>query len=145
MASVKVTIPAAGGRKEFSLFGELTNMNYFLKTPVTADASQGPSVKQVTVKPHTRRRYPGDPAPINVSGAQREFLVDPTRRSGSGLPGRTITLVSDYGLPNEERRSFTLYGNWVDFHAWLIGKAKYALRAYNNSGAWSSIDATGTP
>jgi hypothetical protein len=143
MAVQKFTIPAAGGRSEFAIYGELANINFFLKTPLTADSAQAATVSQVTVKAHTRRRYPGDPAPINVSSAAREFLVDPTRRSGNGLPGRTIVLVADEGSPWEERRAFTLKGNWVDFHAWLLGKAKMEIKAINNSGAWSLIAPVG--
>jgi hypothetical protein len=143
MAIRKFTIPAAGGRKEFAIFGEMANINFFLKTPLTPDQAQAATVKQVTVKAHTRRRYPGDPAPVNVSTAAREYLVDPTRRSGNGLPGRTIVLVSDKGLPGEERRAFTLQGNWVDFHAWLLGKVKMEVRAYNNTGAWSLVTPVG--
>jgi hypothetical protein len=140
MAIQKFTIPAAGGRKAFTLYAELANINYFLKTPLTPDQAAGVTVKQVTVKAHQRQQYPGDTSLSNVPSTSRELLVDPTRRSGNGLPGRTIVLVADAGLPGEERRQFTLKGNWVDFHAWLMGKAKFAINAYNNTGAMSVVE-----
>ena len=141
MAISKIVVPAAGGRQAFTLYAELNNINYFIKTALTASDVASFSNKQVDVKAHTRRRYPGDPAPINVSAARREFLVDPTRKSGTGLPGREVVLVGDAGLPGEERRTFTLKGRWVDFHSWLVSNAKMEIVAYNNTGANSTIPA----
>ena len=145
MAIRKIVIPAAGGREAFTLYAELANINFFIKAPLTPTDVQNFSNKSVAVKAHTRRRFPGDPAPINVSATSREFLVDPTRRSGNALPGREVVLVSDAGFPGEERRTFTLKGRWVDFHAWLVANAKMQIHAYNHTGAWSTIDAAVTP
>ena len=141
MAISKIIVPAADGRQKFTLYAELANINYFIKTPLTASDVASFTNKQVDVKAHTRRRYPGDPSPINVSASRREFLVDPTRKSGTGLPGREVVLVADAGLPGEERRAFTLKGRWVDFHAWLVANAKMQIVAYNNTGANSTIPA----
>jgi hypothetical protein len=144
--TVTVTIPAAGGRNAFTIYTPyLANLNHFLKTPLTAADLPPVTNKQVTVKSHTRRQYPGDLTPINVATASREFLVDPGRRSGNGLPGRTIVLVGDAGLPGEERRAFTLKGRWVDFHAWLKTNASMQIIAINNTGASYTIPAAGTP
>ena len=142
MAIVPHVIPAAGGRGAITIYAETTNINYFLKTALTPAVTGGATNKSITVKAHSRRQYPGDAATINVPGSAREILIDPTRKSGNGLPGRSITLVADAGLPNEERRQFTLKGRWVDFHAWLTGNAKMEIFAYNSTGARSTIEAT---
>ena len=95
MGIQKFTIPAAGGRKAFTLYAELANINYFLTTPLTADAAQGATNKQVLAKAHQRRQYPGDTALSNIPATNREILVDPTRRSGnsaaSGSSGQGVS------------------------------------------------------
>jgi hypothetical protein len=139
MAIVKHNVPAAGGRGAFAIYAETANINYFLKTALTPATSSGATVKQTLVSAHARRQYPGDVTTSSVAASNREVLVDPTRKSGNGLPGRSITLVSDAGLPNEERRTFTLKGRWVDFHAYMVANAKMQIFAYNNTGARSTI------
>lgn len=140
--TVRVDIPAAGGRKAFTIYTPyLENLNHFIKTNVTEADLPEVTNKQVAVKAHQRRQYPGDTALSNIPATVRTVMVSPGRRSGSGLPGRTVTLVSDAGTPGEERRSFTLKGRWVDFHAWLGGQAAMQIKAYNHTGAWELIPA----
>lgn len=143
--TIRVDIPAAGGRKAFTIYTPfLENLNYFLKNDVTqADLPDVTNI-QVSVKAHQRRQYPGDTTLSNVPATVRTMMVSPGRRSGAGLPGRTITLVSEPGMPGSERRSFTLKGRWMDFHAWLTSQAAMQVRAYNHTGAWEMIDAAGS-
>jgi hypothetical protein len=143
MAISKHVIPGTGGRNPITIYGETPNINFFLKTPLVPATSAAATVAQSTVKAHTRRQYPGDTSAINVSASSREYLKDPTRKSGNGLPGRSIVLVADAGLPGEEKRQFTLKGRWVDFHAFLVGQAKMQIEAYNNSGAKTTVAAAG--
>lgn len=124
-----------------TLIGETANINYFLQTPLVPKTDEDATNKQVRVKAHMRRQGPGDASKINVPEQMREVLVDPTRTSGSALPGRTVTLVGNPGMINEERRSFTLVGRWVDFHAYLVSHAKMYIYAYNHTGAKSKIKA----
>jgi hypothetical protein len=140
----KFVIPAAGGRNAFTIYSVEENINYFLKTPLTPAAVAGPTNKQVAVKAYQRRQGPGDAKDINMPATQREVLIDPTRKSGSALPGRSIVLVGDAGMIMEERRQFTLQGRWVDFHAWLRSNAKMEIQAYNKSGTRYTIPAAGT-
>lgn len=141
MAIEKFVIPAEQTRGKLVLYAEPANINYFLKTPLTSTADAGVTNKQAAVKAHQRRQYPGDTSLINVPAAQREFMVNPARRSGAALPGRSIVLIGDKGLPGEEKRQFTLVGRWIDFHAWLSTKAKMEIYAYNNTGAYDVIPA----
>lgn len=139
----KFVVPAAGGRNAFTIYSVEGNINYFLKSALTPAEVAGPTNKQVEVKAHSRRQGPGDARDINVAGSKREVLIDPTRKSGSALPGRSIVLLADAGMPNEERRQFTLQGRWVDFSAWLRGNAKMAIKAYNHRGTRYTIPAAG--
>lgn len=140
----KFVVPAASGRNEFAIYSVEENINYFLKTALTPATTAGPTNKQVTVKAHSRRQGPGDARDINVAGSSREVLIDPTRKSGTALPGRSIVLLADAGMPNEERRQFTLKGRWVDFHAWLRGNAKMQIHAFNHGGTRYTIPGAGT-
>lgn len=140
MAIAKHLINVAAG-KSITIYGETANINYFLKTSLTPVTDAGVTNKQVLAKAYQRRQYPGDTTLINMPATAREVLIDPSRKSGNGLPGRSIRLVADAGLPGEESRRFTLVGRWVDFHAWLATQAKMQIHAYNNSGARYTIPA----
>jgi hypothetical protein len=143
---MRFLIPAAGGREEMVIEAPAAaNLNYFLKTPLTGQGSATATVKQVQVKSHQRRSYPGDTTTTAVAASGREFLADAGRKSGNALGGYTFTLVADAGLPGEERRSFTLVkGRLMDLHAFLVGQAKYQTYLYGKSGARYVIDAATT-
>ena len=97
---------------ELAIYAEEANINYFMTTPLVP-ASVGAVVnKTATVKASTRRQYVGDPTPINVSGGDRVYMVDPGRKVGNALPGEPFIL--DDGT---EKRQFTFAGNVVDLHA----------------------------
>lgn len=144
MAVHAFTVANAGTKNACVIYGEKANLNYFLKTPLEPDVIAGVTNEQVGRAGSTRRQYPGDPTPVTVSGSTAEYLRDPSRKSGAALPGRSIRLVGDPGMPGEESRIFTLKGRWVDFHAWLRANAKMLIYAYNSSGARYTIPAAGT-
>lgn len=123
------------------IWGETANINFFLKTALTAVSAASPTNEQTTVSAHQRRQYPGDGSPINVSASTREFLVDPGARNGTALPGKPFVIVSDAGLPGEEKRQFTYQGRFVDLHAFLTGQAKYQINVYSPSGKRYKIKA----
>lgn len=138
-------IPAEAGRKKIVIYGYKENLNFFLKTPLQPVPAGTVTEKQVAVKAHQRRQYPGDTSLINVSATQREFMVDPTMKSGNALPGRSVTLVGDPGAIDEQRRTFTVVGRFVDFHAWFSTKAKMMTYVYNNTGARHTVAASTAP
>ncbi|MDI9407229.1 MAG: hypothetical protein QM522_11045 [Chitinophagaceae bacterium] len=144
MATERHTIAAAGGRKQLRIYAETANINYFIKTALTPDVAVGATNKQVTAKATTVRQYPGDATKFNRPGSVREVLVDPSRKSGNGLPGRSFTLTADAGLPGEETRQFTYAGRMVDLHSWLSGTAKMQLHLHSSTGARYTIPAAGT-
>jgi hypothetical protein len=145
MAIELFKIAASGGRSAFEIYAEPANINYFLKVDLTPSTASGASNKQVSVKAHTRRQYPGDATTFNVPSSQREVLIDPSKKSGNGLPGRSFKLTSDAGLPGEETRQFTLRGRFVDLHAWLGANVDKQVYLHTNAGTRYTIPASGTP
>ena len=113
------------------IYGETANINYFLKTPLAPASEGGVVEKTANVSAFTRRRYPGDPEPSNVSASTREFLYDPGRRNGNATPGSPFIL--DDGV---EKRSFTFTGPFNDLHAFILSDAKMDLRLFSPSASY---------
>lgn len=134
MAIQKHTYDAEGN----AIFAETANINYFLKTALAPDSSEGVVNKTSPVKEHNRRRYPGDPTPFRVPPTTREYLYDPGRRNGAATPGSPFIL--DDGV---EKRSFTFTGSFTDLHAFLVGDAKMDFRCYSPSAAYDITAVTG--
>ena len=116
---------------ELTIYAETANINYFLTTPLVP-ASVGAVVnKTATVKASTRRQYVGDPTPVNVSGGERVYMVDPGRKVGNALPGEPFIL--DDGT---EKRQFTFAGNVVDLHAFLTSDVKEETKLYTTGARY---------
>ena len=141
MATISHTVEMPTGGT-FTIFGETANINYFINGDLDPDDSGDVTNGQATVKAHSRQQYPGDLTPVNVSGSQREYLVDPSRKSGNGLPGKNFVLAERDANDNiVEKRQFTYKGRWIDLHAFLSAEAAFNLYAYNSSGARYKIAA----
>ena len=110
---------------DFSIWCIPTNFNYFVTTPLTPDSDGGVVNAQSTVKAHTRRQYVGDIITMNVAAHTREYMYDPGRKVGSALPG--FSFVLDDGT---EKRQFTLEGNVMDLHAYLVTELKAETKLY---------------
>lgn len=134
-----ITLPGGG---EITIYGETANINYFINGDLEADTVDGPVDAQVSVSSSTRRQYPGDATTINVSGSQREFVKDPSRSSGSALPGRSFILKE---IDGPEKRQFTFKGDLMDLHAFMRAEAAMDLYLYNHTGARYTIPATVAP
>lgn len=145
MATLPHTVEVPGGQP-VTIYAEPANINYFINGDLDPDTTDGVTNGQASVSAYSRQQYPGDPTPMNVSSAQREYLVDPTRKSGNGLPGKSFVLVAmnENGVVLEKRQ-FTYKGRWLDLHAFLTSEASYDLHAYNNTGARYTIAATVAP
>ena len=117
--------------QDFSIWCIPANFNHFVKTDVTPDSVDSVVNKQAQVKAHTRRKYVGDPAPSNVSQSTREFMVDPGRKVGNALPGFSFTL--DDGT---EKRQFTLQGNVMDLHAYLVTELNAETKLYTQGARY---------
>lgn len=145
MAIVPHTVEVPGGQPVV-IYAETPNINYFINGSLEPDGSDGVSNGQVSVGGSTRSQYPGDPTPINVSGSTREYLIDPTRKSGNGLPGKTFVLAAfnEDGVLTEKRQ-FTYKGRWIDLHAFLSAEVTFQTFAYNSTGARYTLGATAAP
>ena len=121
-----------------AIYAETANINYFLKTALTPASAEGVVNKTASVSAFSRRRYPGDPEPSNVSASSRDFLYDPGRRNGNATPGQPFIL--DDGV---EKRSFTFTGPFTDLHAFLVGDAKMDFRVFSPSASYdiAAVDA----
>ena len=113
------------------IFAETANINYFLKTPLVPASAGAVVDKTANVKAHSRRQYPGDMTPANVSFSTREYLYDPGRRNGAATPGSPFIL--DDGV---EKRSFTFTGPFNDLHAFILSDAKMDLRLFSPSASY---------
>jgi hypothetical protein len=143
MATLPHSVQVPGGQP-LVIYGETANINYFLNGDLEPDTLDEPTTATATVKAHSRRQYPGDATTISVDSASREFLKDPTRKSGAGLPGKPFVL-KETTSPNGERRQFTYVGRWIDLHTFLSSEAAVDMFAYNYTGARSTIAATSAP
>lgn len=121
---------------DFFIYGEPANINYFVNTDLEPVSVAGVQNRQSAVRAHTRRQYPGDTTEINVSASTRDWLYDPGRQSGSALPGNSFILTDGV-----ETRQFTLQGNIIDLHSYLVGEASMALVLKTSRGASYSIAA----
>ena len=135
-----VDMPTGGS---FTIYAETANINYFINGNLTPDTADGVTNGQASVSAHSRQQYPGDLTAINVNGSQREYLKDPTRKSGNALPGKSFVLaaMNDQGAVTEKRQ-FTYRGRWVDLHAFLSAEATFDMFAFNSTGARYSIEKT---
>lgn len=144
MAILPHTVEVPGG-EPLTIYAETANINYFLNGELEPDTVDGPTNVQVTVSGGSRRQYPGDSTTISVSGSTREFLKDPTRSSGTALPGKPFMLVERGVEGGGERRQFTYKGRFIDLHTFVRAEASKNLFLYNNSGARYTVAATAAP
>ena len=117
--------------RDFSIYCIPANFNYFVKTDLVPDTEEGVVNKQSSVSAHTRRKYIDDPAPSNVSGHNREYMYDPGRKVGNSIPG--FSFILDDGI---EKRQFTLDGNVMDLHAYLVSDLNKDVKLYTQGARY---------
>jgi hypothetical protein len=139
MATESFTFQVPGGNP-CTIYGEAANINYFLANELDPDQVSGPTNESVSVGAATRRQYPGDTTTVNVSGSTREFLKDPSRRSGSALPGKSFVLAERTANGIGEKRQFTFKGRILDLHSFLRAEAGKDMFFFSNTGARYTID-----
>ena len=128
MATIQKCTPTG---QEFSIYCIPANFNYFVKTELTPDSDSGVVNSQSTVKAHTRRQYAGDTITMNVASHQREYMYDPGRKVGSALPG--FSFILDDGT---EKRQFTLVGNVMDLHSYLLTELNAETKLYTQGARY---------
>ena len=131
-------------------YGRCANFNFFMTTEVEDEwlkNSAGVTKQTAKVKEHSRRRFPGDPSPINVKEQPegRQILYKANKRSGAALPGYTIVLATNpdtYDGP-PERRSFQVDGDWKEVIKYIESDAKIDVVVSTGRGASSVCKAAG--
>ncbi len=124
--------------KDFSVWCIPTNFNYYVTTPVEPDSVDGVVNKSTTVKAHYRKRYVGDLEGSNVAAHGRDYMYDPGRKVGNALPG--FSFILDDGI---ERRQFTLEGDVMDLHAYLVAQLKVDVKLYTQGARYDIAKAGG--
>lgn len=117
--------------RNFSIYCIPTNFNYFVKTPVVPDTVDSVVNKTSQVKSHARRKYIDDPAPSNVDAHPRTYLFDPGRKVGNAIPGFSFILDDEV-----EKRQFTLQGDVVDLHAYLVSNLSKDVTLYTEGASY---------
>ena len=125
-------------------YGRVENFNFF--SNVTVEDEMEPCTPGIvkdtgSSSQHTRRRYPGDATPSNVTGHKKKVLSGVSFRSGNALPGKTITFSTHPELYDggAERRSFQYVGSYRDFHLWMQENASKDMIVHNHTGAARTI------
>lgn len=137
-------IPTTGGMAGGDLYDKFGNLEYFADTTGLTDKTASGVDTQYIRKAHTRNAYMRDKAPTNVSEAV--VLVSNFNAPAKGaLPGYTITLVSDAGLPGMQTRQFQYTGTISGFVAWLKTTANMLVDVYGPTGALSASVPAATP
>lgn len=145
MAVLPFTIEVPQG-KPITIYAEPDNINFFLNGELEPDTVDGVTNGTSSVGASTRQTYPGQATPINVSGGSREYLVDPSRKSGNALPGRSFVLVAtDEDGAVLEKRQFTFKGRLLDLHAFLSAEVSNLTYLYMNTGARYTLQPTVAP
>ena len=117
--------------RNFSIWCIPANFNYFVKTAVEPDTAEGVVNKTSSVKAHVRRKYIDDPAPSNVDPHSRTYLFDPGRKVGNAIPGFSFILDDEV-----EKRQFTLQGDVVDLHAYLVSNLSKDVTLYTEGASY---------
>ena len=113
---------------ECIFYGRIANFNYFVTTAVEDELGReeaGVTRQSKAVQAHSRRRYPGDDAPVNVSAipSGRQYLYKANKTSGSARPGKTIIFADVPGTVEGEQRQFQYTGDWKEVIKYLESDA----------------------
>jgi len=137
-------IPTTGGMAGGDLYDKFGNLEYFADVTGLTDKTASGVDTQYIRKAHTRNAYMRDKAPVTVQ--ESVVLVSNFNAPPKGaLPGYTITLVSDAGLPGEQQRQFQYTGTLSGLGAWLKTTANMLVDVYGPSGSLSASIPAATP
>ena len=125
----------------FDVIGYPESWNFFVNTDIVMDnlaCPEGKTEKTAPVSAHSRKRYPGDQSPINVSKSDggRTVYKNASKRSGSALPGVTFNMSTNPETwdGGDEERAFQLVGNIADLAMYLKGDAEKDIILTTNTG-----------
>ena len=126
-------IPDQGNMKGGVLYDRWSNLAYFADVDALSDLTRTGEDKDSAVRAHSRGRFMNSNGQISVQGTTRYYSTG-IRQSKGAIPGYTITIVSDEGLPGEEKRQFQYTGTMSGLVAWLKTTANMQIRVYGKTG-----------
>ena len=113
------------------IFGNLTNFNYFVTTPLAPLSNEDRQYQQGNKKEHQRRQYKGDTITSTVKAHSYGYLHDPGRKVGNAIPGWSFIL--DDGT---ERRQFTTTADVVSLVAYLEDQVVRDTHLFTNGARY---------
>ena len=125
-------IPDQGSMTGGDFYDRYGNLEYFADVAGLTDKTQTGADKLINVKAHTRGSFMRDPAPSSVSASIASVSVG--IRQSKGIPGKTVTLMSDVGLPGQEKAQFQWTGSMSALVAWLKTTAKFQVHLVGPTG-----------
>jgi hypothetical protein len=137
-------IPDQGGIRGGDLYDKWGNLTYFADVTALVEKTSTAVNKTVNVKSHTRSRWMNDPAPFTVSATVLERTYGGGQAKGA-VPGKTVTLGSDIGLPGQEIRDFQYTGTISALSAWLKTTSKMLIELRGPTGALFATIPGSTP
>ena len=138
---VEPTVPAqklAVVGHTWNIWAIPANFNYFVDTALSPVSEEGSEERTATRSAHTRRRYVGDSAPINVSGSSYSYLYDPGRKIGNALPGWSFIL--DDGT---EKRQFTTTATYAQLYGYLLADLTNTTTFYSEGSSVELVPEAG--
>ena len=151
MAELQMWEVSNGGQSDPVVFyGRTENFNYFVKTEVedeTKTQAAGVTRQSKKVKAHTRRRFPGETAPINVKEIPqgRQYLYKINKTSGAARPGKTIIFQDMPGADPQETAQFQYTGDWKEVIKYLESDSAKQFRVIHWNGSKVTIPASEDP
>jgi hypothetical protein len=120
---------------ELYIYGNTTNLNYFLLVDVVPDSPETATVETTNYESYQRRAYPGDPLPAAVPTGARTYLKGLDRGRGNALPGRNFRIVAlDENGSELQDREFTYVGTWKNLLSFLTDNLVVTCKVYNARG-----------
>ena len=138
---VQGTVPAqelAVVGHSWNIWAIPANFNYFVDTDLVPAENEGSEERTASKSSHTRRRYVGDDAPINVGAHSYTYLYDPGRKVGSALPGYSFIL--DDGT---EKRQFTTNAPVASLYGYLLADLSNKTALYTQGARYILDPAAG--
>ena len=145
MAELQMWEISNGGQADpVVFFGRTENFNYFVQTSVEDESTTlglGQTRQSKKVKEHSRRRFPGDSSPINVSEQPegRQYLHKLGKTSGAARPGKTIIFKDMPGVDPRETAQFQYTGDWKEVIKYLESDSSKQFRVIHWNGSKVTI------
>jgi hypothetical protein len=137
MAYSRFVLPKTGSMTgPIILFTEFKeNWQYFFTETNMVPDAPGDVDKVLTIKQHTVRRGPGDPAPY-IRRSHERFFARTAKSKGSARPGKTYRIGEKVALGNGyvQLRQFAILGNDMDVLAYAKNKAKFEITVWSPNG-----------